>query len=191
MRWLLSIFLLFPLMAWAGSININTATEAELEGLPGIGSSKAAAIIQYRIDHGAFKTVNDLDNVPGIGPATLANLVPLVTVGDGKTVANGGTAAAATGEAPTAAAPSETAPTTTGTPAEAPATTTNTGCMVNINVADSAALQTLPGIGDSKASAIIQYRTDHGKYASCDGLDAVPGIGPATIDNLRSCCSVK
>ena len=42
---------------------------------------KAAAILQYRTEHGAFQSVDDLDNVPGIGPATLANIRALVSVG--------------------------------------------------------------------------------------------------------------
>jgi competence protein ComEA len=57
-------------------ININTATQAELETLPGIGPAKAAAIIANR----PYASVDDLDRVPGIGPATIANLRPLVTV---------------------------------------------------------------------------------------------------------------
>jgi competence protein ComEA len=62
---------------------------------------------------------------------------------------------------------------------------------VNINKADEAALMTLPGIGKSKATAILQDRTDHGPFASCGDLDRVSGIGPATIANLNACCTVK
>jgi len=65
----------------AALININTADEAQLTSLKGIGSSKAKAITQYRRDHGPFKTVDDLKNVPGIGDKTLAALKPFLTVG--------------------------------------------------------------------------------------------------------------
>lgn len=62
--------------AFAGSlINVNTATQAELETLPGIGASRAQAIIADR----PFASVDDLDRVPGIGQATLDRLRPLVT----------------------------------------------------------------------------------------------------------------
>jgi competence protein ComEA len=61
-------------------ININTATEAELETLSGVGPVTAAAIIQYRTDHGPFATVDDLLDVSGIGPVTLEELRPQVTV---------------------------------------------------------------------------------------------------------------
>jgi competence protein ComEA len=52
-------------------LNLNTATQAELESLPGIGPTKAMDIIAYRDQVGPFKTVDDLLNVTGIGPSTL------------------------------------------------------------------------------------------------------------------------
>ena len=64
-----------------GIININTATQAQLETLPGIGPVKAAAIIAYRQEHGAFASVDDLIKVSGIGKKTLSDLRPYVTVG--------------------------------------------------------------------------------------------------------------
>jgi competence protein ComEA len=63
-----------------GLVNVNTAAETELETLPGIGPVLGAAIIKYRTDNGPFTSVDDLDNVSGIGPATLEELRPLVTV---------------------------------------------------------------------------------------------------------------
>ena len=72
--------------AMAGSdkdaaVNVNTASSVVLQTLPGIGPKKAEAIIDYRTVHGAFKTVDDLILVKGIGPKTLEKLRPLVTVG--------------------------------------------------------------------------------------------------------------
>lgn len=52
-------------------VNINTATQAELETVKGIGPSKAKAIIDYRTKSGAFKSVDDLDNVKGFGKKTV------------------------------------------------------------------------------------------------------------------------
>ena len=61
-------------------VNINTATEQQLETLSGVGPVLANAIVQYRTQHGPFRTVQDLLDVSGIGPATLEELRPQVTV---------------------------------------------------------------------------------------------------------------
>ncbi|MFC7393284.1 helix-hairpin-helix domain-containing protein [Scopulibacillus cellulosilyticus] len=61
-------------------VNINSATEEELQKLPGIGPAKAAAIITYREKSGPFKTVDDLINVPGIGEKSLEQIKPEATV---------------------------------------------------------------------------------------------------------------
>lgn len=63
-----------------GPININTATQAQLEELPGIGPSKAAAILEYRQQHGLFRKPEDLQEVSGIGPKLWARLKDKVTV---------------------------------------------------------------------------------------------------------------
>ena len=63
-------------------INVNTASAAELDLLEGIGPVKAQAIIDYRNEHGFFRTVDELINVPGIGPATLEAIRDQVTAID-------------------------------------------------------------------------------------------------------------
>jgi competence ComEA-like helix-hairpin-helix protein len=55
-------------------ININTADEAALATLPGIGKKGATAVIEYRTKNGPFKTVDDLKNVPGISELTVERL---------------------------------------------------------------------------------------------------------------------
>jgi competence protein ComEA len=54
------------------SIDLNTATEQQLEQLDGVGPATAAKIVAYRTQHGGIGSVDDLDDVPGIGPAKLA-----------------------------------------------------------------------------------------------------------------------
>ena len=61
-------------------ININTATADQLEALPGIGPTLAAAIVQERERNGQFRSVDDLTRVPGIGDGRLSQLHDLVTV---------------------------------------------------------------------------------------------------------------
>ena len=62
--------------------------------------------------------------------------------------------------------------------------------MVNVNTADVAALQTLPGIGPVTAATIIEHRNDHGPFAAVEAILAVRGIGPATLDQLRGYVTV-
>jgi competence protein ComEA len=62
---------------------------------------------------------------------------------------------------------------------------------VNINTADVEKLMTIPGIGPSKASAIIQYRDEHGPFKSTDALMEVSGIGQKTFDRLESLIIAK
>jgi competence protein ComEA len=64
----------------AAPVNINTASETDLETLDGVGPVTAAAIIQYRTQHGPFRSIEDLVDVSGIGPATLEQLRPFITV---------------------------------------------------------------------------------------------------------------
>ena len=63
-----------------GTVNINSAAETELVALPGIGPSKAKAIAEYRQKQGGFKSIEDLQQVKGIGPATLEKLRARVTL---------------------------------------------------------------------------------------------------------------
>lgn len=61
-------------------INLNTATEAELQTISGIGAKKAQEIIRFRDEQGPFKTVEELENVPGIGEKTVERLKDMLTV---------------------------------------------------------------------------------------------------------------
>lgn len=62
-------------------VNINSATQSELEMLQGIGPAKAKAIIEYREKNGSFESINDLEKVNGIGSETIKQLGDNVTVG--------------------------------------------------------------------------------------------------------------
>ena len=64
----------------ADLININSATAAELETLPGIGPTLAQRIVDYRTQHGPFQIIEAIMNVSGIGPATFDQIQSLITV---------------------------------------------------------------------------------------------------------------
>ncbi len=63
-------------------ININTADESELALLRGLGEVTARAIVEYRNESGAFKSISELDNVHGIGDKKLSAWREFITVGD-------------------------------------------------------------------------------------------------------------
>ncbi len=64
----------------AGPVDLNTATAEQLDALPGVGPATSKAILTYRANHGRFRSVTELLEVPGIGPAKLEALRPLVKV---------------------------------------------------------------------------------------------------------------
>ncbi len=66
--------------ATAAPLDLNTATAAQLEALPGIGPATAKRILEYREKNGSFKKIEELMNVAGIGEKSFLKLKPLITV---------------------------------------------------------------------------------------------------------------
>lgn len=80
MRALLVLFFcLVCSCAWS-AVNLNSASQQELETLTGVGPSKAKAILAYRKQHGPFKSLQDLNNVPGFGDKTVKKLEKELTL---------------------------------------------------------------------------------------------------------------
>ena len=70
-----------PPTAPDGIVDVNIASAAELDTLPGVGEKLAAAIISYREAHGAFRNIEDIMNVPGIGTGKFEKFRDRITVG--------------------------------------------------------------------------------------------------------------
>ena len=62
---------------------------------------------------------------------------------------------------------------------------TTAGALININTATATEFETLSGIGEVLAAAIVDYRTENGPFTSVDELEDVSGIGPSTLDEIR------
>jgi competence protein ComEA len=68
----------------AEPVNLNAATAAQLQTLPGVGASTAQRIVDYRQKNGSFKKIEELMNVKGIGEKSFLKLKPLITVSPDK-----------------------------------------------------------------------------------------------------------
>lgn len=143
-------------------IDPNRADALQLDRLPRVGPALAERIVQWRTEHGDFRSLEDLDAVPGVGPALLQALAPHLEL-----------PARAPGAAAGAGA------------ARAVAT------LVDLNRAAEDELVALPGIGPALAGRIVAWRTEHGAFQSLEDLERVPGIGPALRERLRPLVKVS
>jgi competence ComEA-like helix-hairpin-helix protein len=157
-------------------IDPNAAAEEELDRLPRVGPGQARKIVAWRQAHGPFRTLADLDSVPGVGAALLAAVAPYLTLApapDGPPPPDGPSPRAETATPPSAAQPPA-APEPGGA-----------GGVVDLNRASAQELRTLPGIGPALAARIVAWRAAHGSFRSAGELEKVPGIGSKTATRLR------
>jgi competence protein ComEA len=109
-RWLCALAALLVSTAALATVNLNTASKDELVALPGIGPSKAQAIIDYRTQNGPFKSVDEVRKVRGIGEKLFQQLKPELAVAGGGARAAVAQAAPARPEAKAEAKPAASAP---------------------------------------------------------------------------------
>ncbi len=133
-------------------VDIDRADVRELTRLPQVGPALARAIVADRDSNGAYGTLEALDRVPGIGPGTLRRLGPHVRFSGASSAARG------------------------LNPVPPGGVGTGLAGAVPVNRADLAQLQSLPGIGPSRARAILAWRGRHGSFSRLEDLAQVPGI---------------
>jgi len=144
----------------AGPVNLNTASQKDLEGLPGVGAATAKKIIAGR----PYSSAADLAKA-GVSAKTIEKITPLVTVSGG---------AAAPAPAPAAAPAKAAAAAAKSAPAAGPA-----GAKVDLNTASQKDLEGLPGVGAATAKKIIAGRP----YTSAADL-AKAGVSAKTIEKI-------
>jgi DNA uptake protein ComE-like DNA-binding protein len=148
-------------------IDLNSASEKDLESLPGVGAATAKKIIAGR----PYSSTSDLSKA-GVSAATIKKITPLVTVGG----------AAAPAPAPAKATSSKSA---ASEKASASSTSGGSGAPVDLNTASAAELKELPGVGEATAKKIIAGRP----YSSVGDLSNA-GVSAATIKKITPLTTV-
>ena len=155
----------YPTATNSNCHNVNTVNAATLQQVNRIGVVKAQAIIDYRNQHGPFRSLDELTRVRGIGPATLENFRRAGFCVSTSTSASGS------------------AESQSNSPLDDLDPTDN--ICEDINAANVDTFQRVNGIGPVKAQAITDYRSQHGPFRSLNELTRVRGIGPVTLENFR------
>jgi competence protein ComEA len=152
-----------PLAAGPAVVDLNSADVGTLRQLPGVGPHLAARIVEHRSKQGPFGSVDDLRAVPGIGPATLERLRPVVSL-----------------------SPDAEANLAPGSPAlpKSSGGKLSSGEQVDLNTATCEQLMGLPGIGRVLAERIVQDREGQGPFRSVHELTRVRGIKAKTLEKL-------
>jgi len=186
-------------------VDVNSADVKTLETLPGIGATLADRIVAGRPYH----SVEDLLKVKGLSKSKIDAIQDKITFGTGTTTTKKSTTKSSkktttpeTTTTDTSASPkskssskSTTASEPSGSKTVSP-TGSSTGKLapgqtVNINTATAEQLDALPGIGPTKAQAIIDYRNEHGRFNSIEDIQNVKGIKEGEFSKIKDYIRVK
>ena len=167
----------------AGLVDINNATQKELEGIKGVGAATAKKIIAGR----PYKSVDELSKA-GLSAKAVDSIKPFVTVGSAP-AAPVATAAKTSAIAKAATASPEVTQSAQSaqTKAKSAATKLAPGTKININNADQSTIEKLPEIGPVKAKAIIDGRP----YNAIEDVMKVKGIKGKTFDAIKDYIVVR
>jgi competence protein ComEA len=188
-----------------GRVDVNSADVKTLETLPGIGSTLANRIVAGRPYH----SVDDLAKVKGLSKSKIDAIQDKITFGSGTTT----TKKSATKSSKKTTTPETSATDTSGSPRTksssksttasessgsktVPPTGSSTGKLapgqtININTATAEQLDALPGIGPTKAQAIIDYRNEHGRFDSIEDIQNVKGIKEGEFSKIKDYIRVR
>lgn len=157
--------------------DLNKVSRSELIALPGIGPSMAESILAFREEKGSCSSLDELDQVPGIGASKMQLLKKYLYVQPADDVTPTPT--------PTQISP---VPIET-TPFPSDSSTTDT--RLDLNTSTLEQLMTLPGIGAVYAQRILQHRQKIGRFQNWNDLLEVPGIGAKRLENLRRYATIR
>lgn len=169
----------------AERLDLNRASAEDLARLPRVGMAVAKAIVKERERSGPFESVEQLDRVSGVGPGLLALISPHLLVDTGRTRRAGRAAGRAVW--PGAPLPPLVVDSTRGRRAgRAKPGTALPARRIPLNSASQSDLERLPGIGPTRAKAILAYRQSHGPFASVQDLEKVPGLPRRLVAQLAT-----
>lgn len=176
-----------------GPVPINEVTAKELDRykIPRLGIATARKIVEYREEHGPFRSYEDLDRAPRVGPSML-EAFKKVGVDFGE-AADSRPEEGAAPEIETNREESSASQATADAKAKAEVKTENPGAAktgseeerVNINTASKEELMTIKGIGPSLAQKILDARAEKGVFQSWDDVDEIPGVGEKKLESLK------
>ena len=179
-------------------VDVNNADLKTLETLPGVGPTLAKKIVSGR----PYSNLSDLAQVKGMGQTKANALKHHVTFGPGSGATTTKSAKKTHAKASSRSAGSYTTPSptesTTPTLTESSSSSKPSasgshlapGQTVDINTASAEELDKLPGIGPSKAQAIVDYRNEHGDFKSVEDIKNVHGIKESTFSKIKDYITV-
>jgi competence protein ComEA len=183
-------------------VDVNSATVETLQTLPGIGPTLADRIVAGR----PYKNADDLSKVKGLSKSkidAIQNQITFGTTSSRKSTAKSSkktttpetsstdTSGSTKSKSSRSTTSSESSGSKTPSPTGASSGKLPAGQTVNINTATAEQLDALPGIGPTKAQAIIDYRNEHGRFSSIDDIQNVKGIKEGEFSKIKDYIRVR
>jgi len=182
-------------------VDVNSADVETLQTLPGIGSTLAERIVEGR----PYKNADELSKVKGLSKSKVEAIQNQITFGkttkkstaksSKKTTTPETSATDTSGSTKSKSSKSTTASESSGNKTVSPTGASSgklpAGQTVNINTATAEQLDALPGIGPTKAQAIIDYRNEHGRFNSIEDIQNVKGIKEGEFSKIKDSIRVR